>query len=51
MQIRREIERARRSGGTLTVAFVDVDRLKEVNDSQGHAAGDQLLRLAATAMQ
>jgi diguanylate cyclase (GGDEF)-like protein len=51
MQIGREIERARRSGGTLTVAFVDVDRLKEVNDREGHAAGDQLLRQAAMAMQ
>ena len=50
-QIAREIERARRTGGTLTVAFVDVDRLKEVNDSQGHAAGDQLLRLAAATMR
>jgi diguanylate cyclase (GGDEF)-like protein len=51
MQIRREIERARRTGGTLMLAFVDVDQLKEVNDRQGHAAGDQLLRLAATTMR
>ena len=51
MQITREIERTRRTGGTLTVAFVDVDRLKEVNDSHGHTAGDQLLRRAATAMR
>ena len=43
-EISREIERARRTGTKLTLAFVDVDRLKEVNDSVGHAAGDQLLQ-------
>lgn len=39
-----EIDRARRSDGRFVVAFVDVDRLKEVNDRDGHAAGDQVLR-------
>jgi len=40
-----EIDRVRRAGGRLTLAFADVDGLKQVNDSQGHQAGDQLLRL------
>jgi diguanylate cyclase (GGDEF)-like protein len=38
-----EIERAHRNGDGLTLAFVDVNQLKAVNDSEGHLAGDALL--------
>src|SRR5207253_692042 len=37
--------RGSRTGSKLVLAFVDVDGLKAVNDSQGHLAGDALLRL------
>jgi len=40
----REIARARRYNAPLSVAFVDVDDLKEANDRDGHPAGDDLLR-------
>lgn len=39
-----EIDRARRSDGRFVVAFVDVDRLKVVNDREGHSAGDRVLQ-------
>src|SRR5438045_3621363 len=44
-EVSRELERAHRTGARLVLAFVDVDGLKAVNDSQGHLAGDALLRL------
>ncbi len=42
-----EIDRARRAEGRFVLAFVDVDRLKVVNDRKGHAAGDRVLQTVA----
>jgi len=38
-----ELERARRHGRPLTIAYVDCDDFKDVNDALGHAQGDALL--------
>jgi diguanylate cyclase (GGDEF)-like protein len=50
--LEREIGRARRHGDHLfAVAFIDLEALKSVNDSSGHAAGDALLRELAGALK
>lgn len=51
VELEREIVRARRTGTPLVLAFIDVDGLKAVNDSHGHAAGDQLLRDVAAVLR
>ncbi len=42
-----EIERSKRSGEVFTVLFLDLDRLKEINDTHGHEAGNEVLRAVA----
>jgi diguanylate cyclase (GGDEF)-like protein len=49
--VQREIDRSRRSGSQLVLAYCDVDGLKRVNDEQGHAAGDALLEGLAVAIR
>ena len=38
------LDRARANGEQLSLAMLDVDRFKQINDEHGHAAGDDVLR-------
>jgi diguanylate cyclase (GGDEF)-like protein len=49
-QLQREIDRAHRTSEELIVAFIDVDGLKAVNDTDGHLAGDALLVAVADSL-
>jgi diguanylate cyclase (GGDEF)-like protein len=46
-----EIDRARRGDTSLVLAFIDVDALREVNNREGHPAGDALLREVVAAIR
>jgi diguanylate cyclase (GGDEF)-like protein len=46
-----EIRRSKRNGDPISAAMVDLDRFKHFNDTYGHAAGDEALRIVANTMR
>jgi diguanylate cyclase (GGDEF)-like protein len=46
-----EIARTRRAGSLLSIVLIDLDWLKQINDSYGHLEGDSALRQVARALE
>ena len=46
-----ELERSRREGTGLTLAIIDLDHFKSVNDTHGHLVGDRVIRGLARVLQ
>jgi diguanylate cyclase len=50
MALEREVDRVARSGEPALLLALDIDHFKRVNDTHGHAAGDQVIRAVASAL-
>lgn len=50
-QLTDELERARRQHTPLSIAMLDLDHFKQINDSHGHLVGDDVLRHCADHLQ
>jgi diguanylate cyclase (GGDEF)-like protein len=48
MRLSEELLRAERTGKPVTVLMLDLDRFKTLNDTQGHAAGDRMLKASTS---
>ncbi len=50
-RLEEEFERARISNSPMSIAIIDIDYFKQVNDTYGHLAGDNLLKQLATILK
>ncbi|MBT9288388.1 GGDEF domain-containing protein [Prosthecodimorpha staleyi] len=49
-RVTQELERSRRTGSAISLAMVDIDHFKTVNDTWGHQVGDQVIRLLSRSL-
>jgi len=50
-QLKFELQRVQRTGQDITIAFIDIDRFKQINDTFGHQMGDLVLQTFGDIMQ
>jgi diguanylate cyclase (GGDEF)-like protein len=50
-RLAQELERARREDSELSLAIIDLDHFKSVNDTHGHLVGDRVIRGLARSLQ
>ncbi|MEE9542678.1 MAG: GGDEF domain-containing protein [Thermodesulfobacteriota bacterium] len=51
IRFREELERTTRTGEKLSIAMIDADNFKAINDTYGHLAGDEVLRIIASTIK
>ncbi|MEK7877151.1 MAG: GGDEF domain-containing protein [Pseudomonadota bacterium] len=49
--VNQEISRCKRYGGAISIAFIDLDKFKSLNDRSGHDVGDEALRVVAQTLR